>query len=74
MTAILRVNVALTEYTGGIRLITIIEGTSVRAILLKLHIPSDIVALVLANGEAVDKEYMVQIDDLIEIHPIIGGG
>jgi len=74
MTAQLKVNSALIEYSNGKRIVSISTGKTVRLILSELNIPSDLVALVLANGEAVDKEYLVEPNDQIEIHPIIGGG
>lgn len=74
MMAQLKVNSALLEYSNGNRLVSIASGRTVRIILNDLNIPSDLVALVLANGEAVNKEYLVEPNDQIEIHPIIGGG
>ncbi len=50
------------------------EGLTVRECLVQVKIPSELVALVMVNGNLRDKDYVIQDQDVIQLLPLVGGG
>ncbi len=50
------------------------QGMTVRECLVKINIPSELVALVMVNGTLPDKDYVIQDQDVIQLIPLVGGG
>ena len=50
------------------------SGSTVRAMLEKAGIRSELVALVMVNDEQRDKDYVLQDGDVIKVLAVIGGG
>ncbi len=50
------------------------EGLTVRECLVKVKIPSELVALVMVNGILREKDYVIQDQDVIQFIPLVGGG
>lgn len=74
MSAQLRALGILKSYIGGENEIAIESGNTVRETLRALHIPAEIVALVLVNDAPQSKEYRVQAGDVIQLIAVVGGG
>ena len=49
-------------------------GITIRECLVKLKIPSELVAVVMVNGILQDKDYVTQDQDVIQLIPLVGGG
>ncbi len=64
----------LKSYIGGKAEIAVDAGNSVRETLRLLHIPPEIVALVLVNDQPQAKEYCVQDGDVVSLLAVVGGG
>ncbi len=50
------------------------EDMTVRECLVKLKIPSELVAVVMVNSILRDKDYVIQDLDVIQLIPLVGGG
>jgi hypothetical protein len=50
------------------------SGVNIREILAMIHVPSEMVAMVLVNGILQEKDYIPQDHDIIQLIPLIGGG
>ncbi len=50
------------------------QGMTVRECLVKLNIPSELVAVVMVNGILQEKDYVIQDLDVIQLIPLVGGG
>ncbi len=50
------------------------EGLTVRECLVRVKIPSELVALVMVNGILQDKDYVIQDQDVVQLLPLVGGG
>jgi len=74
MTAKLRLTGALKSYTNNNPEVEIQAGQTVRQALLQLKIPPEIIALVLVNDQPLNKDYLVQDNDRIQLLAVIGGG
>ncbi|MFH2104256.1 MAG: MoaD/ThiS family protein [Chloroflexota bacterium] len=74
MTATLRASSGIKDYLGGKPEVTISAGRTVRETLVDLGIPPEVIALVIVNGEARDKEYVILDGDAIRVMAVIGGG
>ena len=74
MPATFRLIGALKDYTNNIAEVEVTAGLSVRQALVDLHIPPEIVALVLVNDQPDNKEYIIQEGDRIQLLAVIGGG
>ena len=65
----------LKTYTGGSNSVQVdVAGKSVRECLAIIKIPAELVALVVVNGKAETKDYIVQDGDTIQLIPLVGGG
>ncbi len=64
----------LKGYTGGESERQVPAGITVRQALGQLGIPSEVVALVVVNGEMQDKDYLLQEGDAVRLMAVIGGG
>lgn len=64
----------LKDYTGGENRISLPAGQTVRQAILEIGIPSDVVALVIVNGEIEQKDYILQEGDFVKLMAVIGGG
>lgn len=64
----------LKQHANGQDKIIVPSGFSVRQSLALVNIPSELVALVIVNGEARDKEYIVSDADQIKLFAVVGGG
>jgi sulfur carrier protein ThiS len=64
----------LKEYTGGESKINIPSGITVRQAIQEMGIPSDVVAVVIVNGEIEHKDYLLKDGDFVKLMAIIGGG
>lgn len=65
----------LKSYSGGSNSIQAdVAGKSVRECLSIIKIPAELVALVVVNGTAQTKDYVVQDGDVIQLIPLVGGG
>ena len=73
MTAKLRLTGALKSYTNNNPEVEIQAGQTVRQALLQLKIPPEIIALVLVNDQPLNKDYLVQDNDRIQLLAVIGG-
>ncbi len=49
-------------------------GVTVREAMLALHMPPEVVALVLVNDEQQPKQYIIQENDVVKLIAVIGGG
>lgn len=74
MSAKIRLTGALKSYTNNNPEVEIQAGQTVRQALLQLKIPPEIIALVLVNDQPLDKDYLVQDNDRIQLLAVIGGG
>jgi sulfur carrier protein ThiS len=75
MSAWIKPTSLLKSYTPGKTNIQVeTDGKTVKDYLISLNIPPELVALVMVNGTAKDKDYIVQDEDLIQLIPLIGGG
>lgn len=74
MTATLRLVGHLKEYSNGKSEVPVEAGRSVRAILVALGIPPEVIALVVVNDEQQNKDYVVQENDVVRVLAVIGGG
>jgi sulfur carrier protein ThiS len=75
MSAWIRPTNLLKSYTGGKTNIPVeIDGKNVKEFLILLKIPAELVALVVVNGVAQSKEYVLQDEDVIQLIPVVGGG
>jgi sulfur carrier protein ThiS len=55
--------------------LTVPAGMSVREALNLVHIPSEVVALVIINGvHQTDKDTLLQEGDIVKLMAVIGGG
>ena len=64
----------LKTYTDGLSIIDSEVGISVREALQKSSIPVELVALVMVNDIAQNKDYIIRDEDVIQIMAVIGGG
>jgi len=74
MPATFRLIGVLKDYTNNIAEVEVTPGLSVRQALMDLHIPPEIVALVLVNDQPFNKETIIQEGDRIQLLAVIGGG
>jgi len=74
MAAILKLFGILKKYIQGADQIMVPANITVRQAITTLHIPPEIVALVVVNGNQQSKEYVIQNDDEIKLLAIMGGG
>jgi sulfur carrier protein ThiS len=74
MTALLRFSGHLKEFTGGRAEIDVEPGRSIRETLAGLGLNPLVVALVVVNGEARDKDYVLVDGDQVKVLAVIGGG
>jgi sulfur carrier protein ThiS len=75
MTVLIRPNGMLKDYIGGRDEAEVAPGETVRATLLVLGIPPEIVALVLINNVyETDKEIILRDGDVVRLMAVIGGG
>lgn len=74
MPATIRPVGVLKNYVDEQEQVMIACGMSVRQALVNLKIPPEIVALVLVNGKAEHKDYIVQDGDELKIIAVLGGG
>jgi len=65
----------LKSYTGDESPVLVdASGENIREVLSKLRIPSEMVAMVVVNGILVEKDYIPQDQDVVQLIPLIGGG
>jgi hypothetical protein len=50
------------------------SGETIREILTRLNIPSEMVAMVVINGTLQEKDFIPLDRDVIQLIPLIGGG
>jgi sulfur carrier protein ThiS len=74
MPAIIRPIGPLKAYIGDKSEVEVNSGTTVREAIARIGIPPEIVALVLVNESAQNKDYLVQDGDLVRLLAVIGGG
>jgi len=75
MSAIIKPTNLLKSYTGGnTSLVVEVTGKNLKDYLVALKIPPELVALVVVNNMAKDKEYIVEENDVIQLIPLVGGG
>jgi sulfur carrier protein ThiS len=75
MTVYIRPKGMLKDYIGGRDEAEVAPGQTVRAALLALGIPPEIVALVLINDVyETDKDIVLQDGDVVRLMAVIGGG
>lgn len=59
---------------NGAESIPVPAGITIRQALALVNIPSELVALVVVNGVARDKDYIVTNSDQIKLFAVVGGG
>lgn len=64
----------LKTQANGATSLTVPDGISIRQGLILISIPSELVALVIVNGEAKDKDYILANNDQVKIFAVVGGG
>jgi sulfur carrier protein ThiS len=74
MSAKLRPVGHLKSLVNGQEEVEVESGNTVRATLEKAGIRSELVALVMVNGEQRDKDYILQDGDVFKVLAVIGGG
>jgi sulfur carrier protein ThiS len=74
MPALIRPVGLLKQYIQDQSCIEVAEGFTIKETLLKIKIPPELVALVLVNGDAQDKNYRIADRDIIQLIAIVGGG
>lgn len=75
MSATIKPTNLLKSYTGGnTNLVVEVTGKKLKEYLVALKIPPELVALVVVNNMAKDKEYIVEENDVIQLIPLVGGG
>lgn len=62
------------SYIGGKSEIVVDAGDTVRETMQMLHIPPEIVALVLVNDAQQSKDYRLQDGDVVKLLAVVGGG
>ncbi len=74
MTATIKLYGPLKAYAGDQFEVSVTDGQSVRSALFGLGIPAELVALVVVNEEARDKDYILQDGDIVRMTMVLGGG
>jgi sulfur carrier protein ThiS len=74
MNATLRPIGVLKTYIDNKAEVTVEAGQTVRACLLRLGMPPEIVALALVNDAQQPKDYVLQDGDMVKLIAVIGGG
>jgi sulfur carrier protein ThiS len=64
----------LKNYTHGLAELSVEPGSTVRQTLKDAHIPPELVALVMVNGEQQNKDYVVAEGDVVKVIAVLGGG
>ena len=64
----------LSRYAGGQAEVEVKGGRSVEETLKGLGIPSSLAGIVLVNGRQVDKSYVIEGGDGVNLTPLLGGG
>ena len=75
MTAILYPIGHLKDMVNGQTEVTVPSGISVREALSLIHVPSEVVALIVINGiHQTDKDTLLNDGDVVKLMAVIGGG
>lgn len=74
MSVRVRLTGMLKDYQAGAAEVAVPAGLSVLEALLRLGIPSMVVALVLVNGVASGKDTMLEEGDEVQLLAVMGGG
>ena len=74
MSAKLRPVGHLKSLVNGQEEVEVESGCTVRVALDRIGIRSELVALVMVNGEQRDKDYILQDGDVFKVLAVIGGG
>lgn len=75
MTAILCPIGHLKDMVNGRTEVTVPSGISIREALSLIHVPSEVVALIVINGiHQTDKDTILNDGDVVKLMAVIGGG
>jgi len=74
MSATLRPVGVLKTYIDNKAEVSVEAGQTLRATLVRLGMPPEIVALVLVNDAQQPKDYVLQDGDMVKLIAVIGGG